>query len=208
MNNKTPVRFTNKTLLVDSAAVDRMISDGRLSVLKLDGVPQVASIAFIHSHIDSQACKKGWIGMKGRCRRKSKRQGTTNITVNVGAAGALPTVASLVKPVAATAGGVAATAGLVYAGNRFRKRRAPRSNNALKGLQRGTTGGRLSFTSRRVKAKGKASRAARGVANQATYFSAKSQSGKGRLSDTIAGIPKGMSVREARRLKNRNAWIK
>ena len=214
--NKTPVIFINKTLLIENSQIDRLVSAGDVQLLRIDGSDYAVSTAFIDTHLDARACKKGWFGMLGNCKQKPKsRDGSNNnLVVNITGGSSIPAVAaSLMQPVAVATAGVATAGGLVYVARKV-ARRSRKAKDLFRGMKRSEIGGPLSYNSKRSKARNKASKAAYGTSNNSTYFSAgagkdpRPGMGKGSMSETIAGIPPDMSVREARRLKIREFWKK
>ena len=212
--NKTPVIFINRTLLIDDAQVDRMVQSGDVQMFKSDGSDYAVSTAFIDLHLDAEACKGNWFGMKGRCKLKPKKaRSEGNSFVNHGAlAPVLAPAFSFTNPAAVATAGVVATGGILYVARKMHKRAHP--EDLLKGLHRSEIGGPLSHQSVRAKARSKASKAAYGTSNNSTYFSAgagkdpRPGMGKGSMSETIGGIASDVSVREARRLKTRAFWNK
>ena len=215
MMNKSPVIFINRTLLIDNAQIDRLVTAGDVQLLRIDGSDYAVSTAFMDTHLDAEACKGNWLGMKGRCRLKPKRaKSEGNSFVNHGAfAPVIAPAFSFTNPAAVATAGVVATGGIIYAARKLSKR-SRRAKDLFRGIQRSEIGGPLSYNSKRSKARNKASKAAYGTSNNSTYFSAgagkdpRPGMGKGSMSETIAGIPPDMSVREARRLKIRDFWKK
>ena len=215
MMSKSPVIFINRTILIENSQIDRMVAAGDVQVLRLDGSDYAVSTAFMDTHLDARACKKGWFGMLGNCKQKPKRaKSEGNSFVNHGAfAPVIAPAFSFSNPSAVATAGVVATGGILYAARKLSKR-SRKAKDLFRGIQRSEIGGPLSYNSKRSKARNKASKAAYGTSNNSTYFSSgagkdtRKGMGKGSMSETIGGIPSGVSVREARRLKTRQFWNK
>ena len=212
--NKSPVIFINRTILIENSQIDRMVTAGDVQLLRIDGSDYAVSTAFMDTHLDARACKKGWFGMLGKCKQKPKKaKSEGNSFVNHGAfAPVIAPAFSFTNP-ATVATGVVATGGIIYAARKLSKR-SRKAKDLFRGIQRSEIGGPLSYNSKRSKARNKASKAAYGTSNNSTYFSSgagkdtRKGMGKGSMSETIGGIPSGVSVREARRLKTRQFWNK
>ena len=148
--SKSPVIFINKTLLIENAQIDRMVSAGDVQLLRIDGSDYAVSTAFMDTHIDAQACKGSWFGMQGNCRRKPKsRDGSNNnLVVNITGGSSIPAVAaSFMQPVAVATAGVATAGGLVYVARKVSKR-SRRAKDLFRGMKRSEIGGPLSYNSK------------------------------------------------------------
>lgn len=215
--------------LFDDGTIERIRTDSGDCFVGADVALTLFNNGLLHEDNGGQ-CGRGWLGIKGQCKRKGSAGPQAAGMTRGQKIRRIAKIAGGVALVGAAAYGASRASRYNSSGARnvssASKTKSP-EKYASQPVPPGQKGGPLALSSKgsgqmartaqvkkeikksmfQTRAERKLANAARGKQNTETYFSAKSGTGKGRLSQTIGGIPVETSVREGRRIKKRPQWL-